>query len=313
MSSDQDDSHKQGKKASADTNQQVPRQMNDRHEWLQRTTKTLLETKPGSFNKGKWHELVSILNAWSSSRDVSAPIVMESLLKRLIEERAAGNSEAKACVHDYNLVIEAWGHLASKSTLEGKLAARRARDILLSLQRTYEATQDPDCMPTSRSFVVVLSALSKAGDVSGCKNMLKWMETLHESERNVQANTHTSAYAYALNAIASNGSPTAGKETEDLIQHMNATGIEPNTLCYTIAVKAWAKGARGRQGAEHAERLLEEMPVKPDVYTYSTVITAWSSSGMKDHAAERAEAILKKLEDDPDVQPNGKCLFVTGL
>jgi len=278
-----------------------------RHQWLQKVSKGLLETTPGTLNKGKWHEIISMLTAWTSfaQDDSSAPLVMECLLKRLVDERRAGNKEVFVTTELYNTVIEAWYKQASPSK-EGKLSARRARDILLSLQRSYIETQDETTMPDAKSFIIVLHALSKAEDAAGSKNMLKWMEKLHENGLNNAAKLTLTAYAHALNAIASTGSKDAGIEAERLLKDMNATGVEPTTLCYTTVMKAWIKVGRltrnGRQAAEHSERIMDEMHTKPDAYAYTTVINAWAQSGQKDFAAERAQEILNRLENDPNVQ-----------
>lgn len=283
------------------------RMKKDRHEWIQRVSKGLIESQPGTLDKGKWHEIRSIMTAWTTfvNGDPSAPMVIERLLKRLMDERRAGNQEVHVTTEAYNTVIEAWCNRASRSK-EGKLAARRARDILLSLQRAYLETQDESSMPDTKSFNLVLHALSKAEDAAGSKNMLKWMEKLYDNGLNDAAKLTITVYAHRLNAIASTGNENAGLEAAQVLKEMNATGVEPTTLCYTTAMKAWIKSGRatrnGRQSAEHAERIMEEMHTKPDAFTYTTLINAWAQSGQKEFAAERAEEILTRLEHDPNVQ-----------
>ena len=61
---------------------------------------------------------------------------------------------------------------------------------------------------------------------------------------------------------------------------------------------------RGRESAEHADRILEEMTVPKDLVTYSTVISAWSASGMRSHAVARAEELLRNIEETPNLEPN---------
>lgn len=278
-----------------------------RHEWLRQASQGLLTSSPGTLYKGKWHELTSLMTAWVAfaKDDPSAPVLAECLLKRLMDERRAGNVDVQVTTDVYNTVLEAWFHRASTSK-EGKLAARRARDILLSLQKSFMETHDERTLPDSKSFILVLHALSKAEDSAGSKNMLKWMEKLYDNGHNDGAKLSISAYAHALNAIASTGKDDVGMEAERVLKHMNATGVEPTTLCYTTVMKAWIKAGRvtrnGRQSAEHAERIMEEMHTKPDAYTYTTVINAWAQSGQKEYAAERAEEILNRLENDPNVK-----------
>lgn len=61
---------------------------------------------------------------------------------------------------------------------------------------------------------------------------------------------------------------------------------------------------RGRESAEHADRILDEMQAPKDVITYSTVISAWSASGMRSHAVVRAEELLREIENTPSLEPN---------
>lgn len=60
----------------------------DRSLWLQQATQRLLASPPGSLSKGKWHELTSIYHGWAAlaKHDKDAPLRMETLLKRLLEE-----------------------------------------------------------------------------------------------------------------------------------------------------------------------------------------------------------------------------------
>jgi hypothetical protein len=83
-----------------------------------------------------------------------------------------------------------------------------------------------------------------------------------------------------------------------------AANIEPDTLCYNIAIKAYVKSNRGREAAEHAHRILDTMSAPPDLFTYSSVIAAWAASGMKSHAVSRAEEILRMIEDHPELEAN---------
>ena len=262
--------------------------------WLQRTTNTLLETEPGSLVKGKWHELVSMMTAWSRrlEEDRNAPFILEKLLKRMIDEQRAGNMECNPTTDHYNFVIDGW---AAATSEYGRAASRRARQILHLLQRTYAAEQDPELRPNAHSFLMVLKAASKTEKAPVARETLRWMEQLYSSGQNPDAKPTMAAYVTVLDAFAKSGMKDAGNLAEEVIQQMNATGLVPLTLCYNMAIKAWIKSQRGRQSAEHAERILYEMQSPADAVTYSSVIHAWAISGMNVHAAERAEDILLKI------------------
>jgi len=273
--------------------------------WLERTTTALLETELGSLVKGKWHQLVSMMAAWSRrvDEDRNAPLVLERLLKRAIDEHQAGNAECFPSTEMYNFVIDGWTAWANTSD-HGRAASRRARQILHWLQRTYDVEQDAARRPNAHSFYSVLKAVAKTEKPPVALGMLKWREQMYNSGQNPDAKPPLLAYVTVLDAFASSGMEDAGEQAEDVLKQMTAAGVEPSTLCYNIAIKAWVKSGRGRQSAEYAERILEEMKSPPDVITYSSVIHAWATSGMKEHAAERAEAILQRLEEDESAEAN---------
>lgn len=273
--------------------------------WLSQTTQRLLESEPGSLKCGKWHELVSMMTAWSKriNKDATAHVALESLLKRLIDERRAGNDDAKASAYEYNMVISAWTEVAQHNSKNGKQASERALYILRLLQRAHDVEQRSELLPTSFSFNKVLAALSHAKDWRKAKTTLRWMEALYQQGLNRNAKPQENAYTYVLNAIADSGEPDAGMEAEQLFLRMKETGIEPATIHYTVAIKSWMRQA-SRQGAEQAEQLFNSMNVQPDIFTYGSVLNAWAVSGMRQYGAERADAIMQRLREDPIVDPN---------
>lgn len=74
--------------------------------------------------------------------------------------------------------------------------------------------------------------------------------------------------------------------------------------CHLSVIKAWTRSKRGREAAEHAERIMEEMDTEPDLHTYASVITAWANSGMQKHAVSRVEELLRAMENHPELEPN---------
>ena len=285
---------------------QRKQQLSDRQIWLRKTTKDILETDPGSLVKGKWHELVSMMRGWSkySKDDSEAPVVIERLLKRLLDERSAGNEEAKADIELYNILLDSWACSAIFRTREPYVASQRAREILVSLQENFEADQDSSLKPNFESFGIVFDAVLKAEGPTKARRVLAWMEYLVKMDRNDCAKPTRRQYIILLDAYANSRASNAGQLAEGFIRHMKITGERPDTLCYNIAIKAWTRSKRGRQSAEHADRILEEMDVEKDLITYSSVISAWATSGMRAHAVARAEELLRCIEETPGIEPN---------
>ena len=274
--------------------------------WLQQATENILATKPGSLNKGKWHELTSMIKAWSkfSKDDVEAPIVIEKLLKRLLDERKAGVDEAKADIRLYNILLDAWACSAIFRTRVPEIASQRAREILVLLQENFEREKDLDIQPNEESFALVFHVVCKMEGPVKARRVLAWMEYIYKVERNIYAKPTKKHYFTLLNTYANSRDGNAGKLVEGFIRHMKMMGVSPDTFCYNIAIKAWMKAKRGRESAEHADRILEEMDVPKDLVTYSTVISAWAASGMKSHAVSRAEELLRDIEESEDLEPN---------
>lgn len=274
--------------------------------WLVQATQLILETQPGSLGKGKWHELLSLMKAWSrrSKFDAEAPLRIERLLKRLLEEHTAGILEAKPTLELYNLLLDAWACAAIFRTQQPAVASQRAREILVSLQETFEREGDPDLMPSAETFFLVFHAVCKTEGPFIARRVLAWMEHLFKVQKNMAAKPTRKQYIMLLEAYANSNVDNAGLLAEGFIRHMKITGIPPDTFCYNIAIKAWTRTKRGRESAEHVDRILEEMDVPKDLVTYSTVISTWAASGMRSHAVSRAEELLREIEDTPELEPN---------
>jgi hypothetical protein len=283
---------------------------NEQRNWLRRTSKHILRQKPGSLVKGKWHELVSMLKAWSKYRksEPEAPVMIEKLIKRLLDEQRAGNNEVETDIELYNILLDSWACAALfRTDTNPVLASQRAREILVLLQETFEESisENKSLQPDAESFDVVFHVVNKIEGPTIARRILAWMEHLYQKEKNEHAKPLKKHYIMLLDAYSNCRDGNAGQLAEGVIRHMKATGhVQPDTLCYNIAIKAWIKAKRGRESAEHAHQLLEEMEAPKDIVTYSSAIAAWGSSGMRSHAVDRAEELLQKIHNSSNVQPN---------
>lgn len=246
---------------------------NNRRKWLRDATDEILEKEPGTLKKGKWHELVSMIKAWSkfSKMDPEAPVVVERLIKRLHDERIAGNEEARVDINIYNSLLDAWccvGLFATKSNtnqstgfvISPSTASQRAREILVHLQENYEESIGPSTnianlpdentgdgsiysiKPNEESFSLVFDVVLKVEGVSAARRLLAWMEHVSKSERNDLAKPGIKYYIRILNAYANSRDENAGNLAEGILRHMEKIGETPETVCYNIAIKAWTKG-----------------------------------------------------------------------
>ena len=287
---------------------------NIRLHWLNQATNNLLLSPPGTLVKGKWHQVVSMLKAWRDiTSGTTAPLRMEALVKRLVEEKRAGNREVVLTVQLYNRILDAWACAALQN--HSVKASQRAREILVLLQETYEQQQQQQqqqtsndvvvddelllLQPNQESFQIVLHCVCKTEGAIIARRILAWMEHLYKFNKNAAAKPSKEAMILILDAYANSGEANAGVLAEAFMRHMQITAdIQPDTLCYNIAIKAYSRSVVGgsRQSAEQADRILSEMKTLPDLVTYSTVIAAWAASGMKAHAVSRVEDILRAME-----------------
>lgn len=264
---------------------------NSKLKWIQQATdRFVTQNELGSLAEGKWHEVVSLVNAWSffQKDEGQAPAQMEALLKVLVEERGAGNTAVELTIDLYNRLLDAWACAALFRTIEHpEKASQRAREILVMLQENYEhescvsrrrnPAESCDVLkPNTESFNAVLHVVIRTEDILTARRLLAWMEYLHKSGKNVNAKPSRSAYIQILDAYAKTQSPQSGVLAEAFLRHMKHQDLNlPNTLCYNIAIKAWtSQRFRGREAAEHADRILEEMKgvdcefFRPDIVSF---------------------------------------------
>ena len=183
----------------------------------------------------------------------------------------------------YNKVLDAWACAALFGTVpQTETATQRAREILVMLQENYEQVHkrhdDAEALkPNAESFNLVFHAVIKTENVLVARRLLAWMEYLHKSGKNADAKPSRSHYIQTLDAYAKAETPQSGVLAEAFLRHLRYQDNLnlPDTLCYNIAIKAWSRQPRrGREAAEHADRILEEMKAeasdhcRPDVVTY---------------------------------------------
>ena len=78
-------------------------------------TERLLANPLGSLSEGgKWHEVSSLYSGWSARAkfDPDAPLRMEALLKRLLQEQQGPNNSSGnttwVTIDMYNALLDAW-------------------------------------------------------------------------------------------------------------------------------------------------------------------------------------------------------------
>ena len=267
----------------------------DRFRYLELATARLLDEEEftiGSLTKGKWHELNSMLFAWSkwlkSNNDdkdpTQVPLLIEAISKRIIEEQKAGNTDVQISTHMYNVILEAWylsisnlgtrkyGVCEKDSTHSRNLCmtvSQRCLEILQQLQLEYELSNDERIRPDSNTFLYVLKAFTKTSSLNNnpqaqlaaqrAQETLEWMEELYESGKNAIAMPSVLAYTMVIDAYAKSGAKNAGSKAEEILRKLQEKGMEPNLFCYNMVINAYTNQGRRGGAVDNAERIFHEL------------------------------------------------------
>lgn len=248
--------------------------------WLEQTTETII--RQNDLSLGKWHQAIQLISAWSHFRKDfgPTPLRMEALLKLLIAGRAT-NPKIIVDLPIYNTILNAWTCAAIFRTVDDEFSHRacsRAKEILRLLQQE-------SMLPNEYSFDIVLHTVLRTEGALEARRLLAWMEYLYRTGKNDHAKPSSGDYIQILEAYSRLPSKQSGSLADGVLTHMeylhenDASMESPSTICYNIVLKAWSNarkyGLSGREVAEHADRILEQMSkrnldsCRPDRFTYS--------------------------------------------
>ena len=178
-------------------------------------------------------------------------------------------------------------------------AARRAEELLYSLQREYEATDDGALQPNLISYNTLLSAYANCGQARQC------LQLIGDMPMDPDVISHN-AVLHAL-ARTQDDPEKAGLRAETYLRRI--TNVRPNARSYSTCMDAWSQSGQ----PERAHRLLQEMmeayrssgrdpALRPNAITYSTVIHGYAVS--KDpQKAVRAYQVWQDMQKE-GVKPN---------
>lgn len=296
--------------------------------WLKEMTIEVCDTAPGELSQEMCNKAPQLLSAWAQNPYVphtkqksysntfphhgkECAILCEKLLKRLVDERRAGNVNAVATTQTYNALIDVWSRSGEKAA-----AAQRAEEIVIGMQDAYSSGQN-DVQPDLESFRHVLMAWSEAkGEEDApyrAQRLLEWMVRLHESGENDLVMPDADCFNVVIQAIANSKDPDAPQRTEKFIMYMDRLfndgneQAKPTRMSFNQVLTAWSRSNK-RGAAQRAEDILRRMTLlskadsegtnddlRPSVASYTAVISAWAKSGDED-CGRRAERVLKQCE-----------------
>jgi len=303
--------------------------------WLKQMTSDICQLPPGELSPEECLTTPLLLSAWAQNPWLShrskngssitsnvfphhgkeCALTCEQLLKRLIDERRAGNQNAIANTQTYNALIDVW----SKSGERGA-AAERAEQIVIGMQDAFVAGEK-EVQPDLESFRLVLKAWSQAkGEEYApyrAQQILDWMSRLYESGENSLVQPDADCFDIALHTWAISKSVDAPRKTEKLILSMirlyenGNLNAKLSRLSFNQVLTAWSK-VQNPEAAQRAQDILNQMrdggkstnhDLTPNIASYSAVVFAWCKSQHQD-SGRRAERILKRAEKHSRQSPD---------
>ena len=130
--------------------------------WLEHTTASVLDLTHipmGHVTNDDVETISGLMAAWARKKSDQAALKVEALLKRVVDDRNAGNSSVRVTTRMYTMAIDSWAKASC-----GVQAAYRANDIHSQMKRIYQETMDESLRPTTISYNAVINSWSKCAD-----------------------------------------------------------------------------------------------------------------------------------------------------
>lgn len=277
--------------------------------WLKRMTREFTTANVGELSPDQLSTAPNIIYALAHARESSKEnaLILESMVKRLIDEQRAGNAAVMdLTVDDYNCILESWARSG-----EGDAAAERCEQILTAMQ-------EHAVPPNLSSFKAVLMAWRQAMSCSysplRAQRMLEWMIQLYAHGDNDTSFPDADCFDICLQTWSRSGHPEAPQRAEALLVSMERLHektqlerIRPRATSFNAVLAAWARSGQER-AADRASDILafmESLPdVSPDAASYCTVLTALSRSHPDpETAATKATVFLQHALDRASAGP----------
>ena len=293
--------------------------------WLEEMTDNICSTKPGALSHEMLERAPDLMHAWAhldekQKKRSGSPVCalrVESLVKRVVDERMAGNLDAAMTLAEYNCLLEGWARSGA-----GEAAAERCTQIVKEMQ------EHGDVQPDLSSFKAVLMAWKQSSRSKNAptqaQRVLEWMVELCRTGENDQACPDADCFDIVMQIWSRSGRKEAPATAERLLYAMEAlyeatqdAKLKPRTTSFNAVLAAWAKShdptayKRVLAILGFMEKLSRNSDdTVPDQASYMTAIVALARS--KEADPELAEKLLRRvegiyLEDDdeiPEIRPD---------
>lgn len=270
----------------------------------------LRDDEVGSWDSSKFQEVWRVMSLWSHRPGRNSPYNFEHLLRRVLQEKLAGNVYADAVdtLEMYNGLIHSW----AKSRTDG--APQRVEEIFDTMLRLYEAGEIT-FRPDIGTFNGVLMAYAFSREKASAKESMRILRKLHNlrAEGRTDILPNTDSYSYILRAFATSEGRDAPALVHQMIRNMEQfadkyPAVKPDWKCHnvylhsllsTMTMEVKNSAAIAEKMENHLQLMItsDDKDVWPNIWSFNMVISAWSKSGSRKSMVDRGEALFAQLEE----------------
>ena len=247
-----------------------------------------------------------LIQAWCQRNDIFSMTKAEHILKQMEDSFAMGNTSARPSNFSYECFITVWSKMLSTPG-----ALQNAYGVLNRME-IQASKGNSDVKVDTISCNLVLSLCAKSADRSAptiSATLLRRMEEMFQGGKK-DIEPDIISYTSVIAALSKNTGQNTMMQIQNIVRkvkELENTGsrvVYMDTRLYNAIMNSFENSIPGREGAQRAQNMLEEMEalhregnqnVKPDVISYNTVLKAWAKSGVHD-AAQKAQLLLDKME-----------------
>lgn len=243
--------------------------------------------------------ITGLMAAWARTSSVDGAKTVEVLLKRIVDDRRAGNRKVRPNTRMYTIAINAWARIGHQDVLHCE-RAQQIHDVMI---QTYKETQDPLMRPDTKSYNTLLKAWAKSTDPSAAKKGEKLLQQMLQDKGVCALQPDAQTFGLVLDSYSRVGTAEYVTKAEKLFESMTRLGVQKDVLCYLSLQSVFALSGR-IDAAEKCMSILQTMLdraeqgdvfAQPNRANYNAVLRAYSRTSSKGSAIQ-AERMLSKME-----------------